>query len=84
MNKRIKELAEQAGLTNTLGCFWQSGDNQLERFAELIRADERDACVKAIEEYQIPIGNSPAGELAAEYTLNALKDIRDEIRGRTT
>ena len=37
----IKELAEQAGMGNTLGCFWQCGDSDLERFAELIRDDER-------------------------------------------
>ena len=39
MNERLKELAEQAGLQNTLGCFWQSGDHDLERFAELVRQD---------------------------------------------
>ena len=44
MNERLKELAEQAGMTNTLGCFWQSGDYQLERFAQLVRDDEREAC----------------------------------------
>lgn len=43
MNEQIKELAEQAGMTNTLGCFWQSGDHDLERFAELVRQDEREA-----------------------------------------
>jgi len=42
----IKELAEQAGMTNTLGCFWQSGDYQLEQFADLIRTDEARACAK--------------------------------------
>ena len=44
MNKRLKELAEQAGLQNTLGCFWQSSDDAIERFAELVRQDEREAC----------------------------------------
>jgi hypothetical protein len=39
MDKRIKELAVQAGLENTLGCFWQSGDYDLERFADLVRQD---------------------------------------------
>jgi RNA polymerase-interacting CarD/CdnL/TRCF family regulator len=42
MDKRLKELAEQAGIENTLGCFWQSGDTNLERFADLVRQDERD------------------------------------------
>ena len=44
MNKQLKELAEQAGLQNTLGCFWQSGDHDIERFAELVRDDERAKC----------------------------------------
>ena len=48
MNERIKELAEQAG--------WDMGDEvcgfttRLEKFAELIRADEREACAKLCEE----------------------------------
>ena len=54
MNERIKELAEQAGLvcesngslyalTNDLDC--------LERFAELVRQDEREACLVILETY---------------------------------
>jgi hypothetical protein len=46
MNERLKELAVQAGLQNTLGCFWQSGDHDLERFAELVRDDERKGCAE--------------------------------------
>jgi hypothetical protein len=49
MNERIKELATQAGLQNTLGCFWQSGDHDLERFAELVRQDERTSNSKNID-----------------------------------
>ena len=52
MNERLKELAEQAGLQNTLGCFWQSGDHDLERFAELVRQDEREACAKIALKYE--------------------------------
>ena len=37
-------------------------------------------CIKIIEEYQIPVGNSPAGELACEWTYDALHKIRDEIK----
>lgn len=43
MNERIKELANQAGIrfTSDWGeCY--TGNAQLERFAELIRADERE------------------------------------------
>lgn len=53
-----------------------------ERFAELVAAAEREACVQIIEEYRIPVGNSVAGELAREWTYTALKEIRDDIRAR--
>lgn len=56
--------------------------NSLERFAALVAAAEREACIKVIEAYQIPVGNSPAGELAFDWTYDALKQIRDEIRAR--
>jgi len=54
----------------------------LERFAALVAAAEREACVKIIEAYQIPVGNSSAGELAADWTYDALYSIRAEIRER--
>lgn len=45
MNERIKELAEQAGVEYyaTLGATYTCGTltDLLERFAELVRADER-------------------------------------------
>jgi hypothetical protein len=46
------------------------------------REKEREACIKVIGAYRIPIGNSEAGELARDWTLDALKYIRDEIRAR--
>jgi hypothetical protein len=48
MNERIKELAEQAGLVKefTITGMWLADDEELEHFAELIRADERDKCAK--------------------------------------
>lgn len=58
MNERIKELAEQAGLLH----LWVYGSEPtgslmikpieqqiIERFAELVRQDERDACAKLCE-----------------------------------
>ena len=36
-------------------------------------------CVEYIESYRIPVGNSASGELACEWTYDALKEIRDEI-----
>jgi hypothetical protein len=49
MDKRIKELAEQAG-------FYKYGDHFeeiIERFAELVRQDEREACAKLCESMMI-------------------------------
>jgi hypothetical protein len=39
VNERIKELAEQAGFM-----VGYNADAQLERFAELVRQDEREEC----------------------------------------
>jgi Fe2+ or Zn2+ uptake regulation protein len=47
----------------------------LERFAMLIVNE----CIKSIETYEIPVGNSAAGEIAAEWTYDALIEIRDDI-----
>jgi len=51
MNTKLKELAARAGLENTLGCFWQSSDDAIERFAELVRQDERQACFEFVYNY---------------------------------
>lgn len=54
MNKRIKELAEQAGVSfhYALGATYTYGklSEILERFAELVRQDEREACAKLCED----------------------------------
>jgi len=49
MNQKIKELAEQAGLAYKMsnGKYWIDAgevDIHLERFAELVRQDEREEC----------------------------------------
>jgi len=77
MNERTKKLAEQ--------CYdiYSEHNIDLERFAKLVRQNERSRCVKIIENYQIPVGGSAAGEIACEMTYAALKEIRDQIRGRT-
>jgi hypothetical protein len=56
--------------------------DKLERFAAVVAQHERQACIQLLEQYEIPCGNSGAGELAAEWTYDALKTIRDEIRER--
>ena len=50
--------------------------SDVEKFAELIILE----CINKIETHQIPVGNSAAGEMACEWTYDALKEIRDEIK----
>jgi hypothetical protein len=37
-------------------------------------------CIDIIENYKIPVGNSAAGELAADWTYDALVKITNEIK----
>jgi hypothetical protein len=81
MNERIKELAEQADMKlwfigDGLSSNAIIGDKNIEKFAELIVKE----CIDKIETYRIPVGNSSSGELACEWTYDALKEIRDEIK----
>ena len=73
MNEKTKQLAEQAGLkfSKDWGECW-TGNAQIERFAELIRQDEREACAKVLEDAIIPddkyctaVVNSYAGDIRA-------------------
>ena len=77
MNERIRELAEQAGLITVADVYLMKKymPNEV-KFAELIVAE----CINKIETYQIPVGNSAAGEMACRMTYYALKEIRDEIK----
>ena len=75
MNERIIELAEQAGMYIVDDKFSTYG-RFAEKFAELIVRE----CIDKIETHRIPVGNSAAGEMACEWTYDALKEIRDEIK----
>lgn len=81
---RIIRTAKEAGMEPAWHPMnpWSASQEALERFAELVAAAEREACIKILEAYQIPLGNSPSGELAADWTYDALKQIRDDIRAR--
>lgn len=81
MNERIQELAVQAKVVSEGTINRQiSYNNELkvfaENFAELIIKD----CIGIIESYEIPVGNSAAGEMACEWTYDALKEIRSKIK----
>lgn len=52
---------------------WQDAANDL----ALLVAQE---CINKIETYRIPVGNSASGELACEWTYDALREIRDDIK----
>ncbi len=74
----ILKLARDADL-------WMTSDERIaavERFAALVATKEREVCVSIVEAYEIPVGNSAAGEIACEMTYRALKEIRDDIRAR--
>lgn len=80
MNERIYTLAEQVGAIRwndeLNGNSIDFSPTQFEKFAELIVEE----CIDKIETYRIPVGNSASGELACEWTYDALKEIRDNIK----
>ena len=77
MNERIKQLAEQAaGTKKYVPPVWQFFDDELETLVKLVAKE----CVTIIESQRVSVGNSPAGELACEWTMDALRDCRDEIK----
>jgi hypothetical protein len=51
MDKRLKELAFEAGFTITPCGLFEAEDTNLERFADLVRADEREACAALCDEW---------------------------------
>ena len=53
MNERLKELAAQAGFEEQTHFIdsWECGIKELELFAELVRADEREACAVLCDEW---------------------------------
>ena len=83
MNEQIVDLARQAGVLTdwgrdiTEGRYSIGGTSKgMEKFAKLII----QRCIDEIETYRIPVGNSAAGELACEWTYDALNNIRDNIK----
>ncbi len=80
MNKQIYFFALQVGYDD-----WElrpsketmsATPKRLEQFANLIIQE----CLDKIETHKIPRGNSPAGELAADWTYDALDAISINIR----
>jgi len=44
MNEQLKEFAIQAGFDDVTDYKWECRHDHLERFAEMVRADEREIC----------------------------------------
>ncbi|HEX4938884.1 MAG TPA: hypothetical protein VFX11_09430 [Candidatus Kapabacteria bacterium] len=71
--ERIAQQLAEHGLTIVSG-----------KDAEKIKRCECDTikkCIDIVERYKVPVGNSSAGELACEWTMDALREIRDEMKG---
>lgn len=85
MNKEtIKKLCDQAELITEIDrmdgqLYIGVGHPATPKFEKLIELVVKE-CIDSIETYRIPVGNSAAGEMACEWTYDALKEIRDEIK----
>ena len=77
MNERIKQLAEQAFMVCLKGAD-EKHLEQLERFAELVRQEEREACIKLLEDFS-KIGMVPAKDT---WRMGLIAGA-NAIRGRT-
>ena len=53
---------------------------QAEAYVQAVRDEALEKAIKAIEGISVPAGNSAAGELAADWTMNAMREARDAIR----
>ena len=71
MKDRIYKLALEAGFSP-----FDALSGTVDNFADLLIRE----CIDEIETYRIPVGNSAAGEMACEWTYDALVSIRDSIK----
>jgi hypothetical protein len=70
MNERLKELARQAKPSPNL--IWE--DAELERFAELVRQDERELCARTCDDMSEGlVGDDVSGASGASYCANAIR-----------
>ena len=66
-------------VTHPEECIVVNADDIRARDQEIV-ATVLAAAAKVLTEHQIPVGNSAAGELACQWTYDALKECRDGIR----
>jgi hypothetical protein len=70
MNKDIIRMAQEAGWPEEAGVP-DIGSMNLEHFAEIVRADEREACAKVCDNW--PIGRDDVCEIAAAIRARSNK-----------
>ena len=75
MNKRLKELAFEAGFTITPCGLFEAEDTNLERFAKFVRQDEREVCSKLCDDLQLT-------DLAIRDWADGTYDCAKAIRSR--
>jgi hypothetical protein len=84
MNERIKELVEKVGATVHKAMHGEAIsflENDLERFADLVCQDEREACAKLCDDIADRImGDNVTGSDGAGYCV---KEIRARSNNRT-
>ena len=72
MNREdIIRMAKEAGLTLSSFCRWSAYSDDLERFAALVAAAEREACIALV--------NQGTGEATSSDALKILHMERDRI-----
>lgn len=81
MNERIKELAVQAGLSRefSVSGLWLADDEELKRFAELVRADERELA-KPEQDHGF---DRTASHMVGEYVDTAQSDNQEPLAWAT-
>jgi hypothetical protein len=87
MNQEIKKLAEEAGLQNTLGCFWQSSDDAIERLVEIVRSTEQQGCAEdylKIMRDAVEAARQDEREICAALCLEPIQYGRIENNRATT
>jgi hypothetical protein len=80
MNERLKEFAVQAGMEwDTHTWCWLANPPHFEKFAELVRQDERKSCANILDVFAEDMENK-------EWTLGAaaMRGAADTIRFKQT
>ena len=72
--KTVIEMAREANIKQAIETPHLLMVNELERFAELVRADEREACAKVCDRYT---------DSCSDHETGTALNIQDAIRARS-